>query len=221
MGSQTSTEYSASHMSQLRVPKYDLNSLAVVTVIFNPIKYKSRYELYHKFDEHMSRSGVTLLTIECIFDCPESLGLPLQKFEITREKDPRHLQVRAPSVLWLKENLINIAVKRLPDYIEYVAWLDADIEFQVGSPSNKAKRESFFCLFKYYFSPEKFSFADENSLSFSKRSTELICSSSSSSIRFLRPELICFRYSGKIITIEENNHLTHKQRVIFLFLFSV
>lgn len=154
MGSQTSTEYPTTHMSQLRVPKYDLNNLAVITVVFNPIKYKSRYELYHKFDEHMSRSGVTLLTIECIFECPEALGLPLQKFEITREKDPRHLQVKAPSVLWLKENLINIAVKRLPDYIEYVAWLDADIEFQVSSPSNKAKFEYFFYffLFKYYFS---------------------------------------------------------------------
>ena len=154
MGSQTSTEYPTTHMSQLRVPKYDLNNLAVITVVFNPIKYKSRYELYHKFDEHMSRSGVTLLTIECIFESPEALGLPLQKFEITREKDPRHLQVKAPSVLWLKENLINIAVKSLPDYIEYVAWLDADIEFQVSSPSNKAKSEYFFIcfLFKYYFS---------------------------------------------------------------------
>lgn len=118
-------------MSRLKVPKYDLNSLAVVTVIFNPIKYRSRYELYHKFDEHMSRSGVTLLTVECIFDCSLDLGLPIQKFEITREKDRRHLRIVAPSVLWLKENLINIAMKRLPDFIEYVAWLDADIEFKV------------------------------------------------------------------------------------------
>ncbi len=116
----------------LPVPKYDLNHFAVITVVFNPIKYKSRYELYHKFDEHMSRSGVTLLTVECIFKTSEDSDLPKQKFEITRANDPRHLQIKAPSVLWLKENLINIAVKRLPFYIEYVAWLDADIEFEVS-----------------------------------------------------------------------------------------
>ncbi len=122
---------SKKNSSENSIPKYDLNHFAVITVVFNPIRYRSRYELYHKFDEHMTRSGVTLLTVECIFENDERLSLPQQKFSITREKDPRHLQIKAPSVLWLKENLINIAVKRLPLYIEYVAWLDADIEFDV------------------------------------------------------------------------------------------
>jgi hypothetical protein len=132
MGSHTSKKYGTSHNSRLRVPKYDLNHFGVITVLFNPIKYKSRYELYHKFDEHMTRSGVTLLTVECIFESPGELGLPSQKFEVTRKNDPRHLQITAPSVIWLKENLINIAVKKLPSYVEYVAWLDADIEFEVS-----------------------------------------------------------------------------------------
>ena len=131
MGSLPSKNHQLSRKTLAHVPKYDLNNLAVITVLFNPIKYKSRYELYHKFDEHMSRSGVTLLTVECIFKSSEALGLPLQKFEVTRANDPRHLQITAPSVLWLKENLINIAAKRLPDDIEYIAWLDADIEFEV------------------------------------------------------------------------------------------
>jgi len=125
------TPVSKKSSSKNPVTKYDLNHFAVITVVFNPIKYRSRYELYHKFDEHMTRSGVILLTVECIFEIDERFGLPKQKFEITRPKDPRHLQIKAPSVLWLKENLINIAVKRLPSYIEYVAWLDADIEFEV------------------------------------------------------------------------------------------
>ena len=124
--------------SKIRIPKYDLNHFAVITVIFNPIRYRSRYELYHKFDEHMTRSGVTLLTVECIFENEERLGLPKQKFEITSAKDRRHLQIKAPSVFWLKENLINIAAKRLPSYIEYIAWLDADIEFEVCLESRKA-----------------------------------------------------------------------------------
>ena len=132
MGTQASRKHGSSWSSNIRVPKYDLNHFGVMTVIFNPVKYKSRYELYHKFDEHMTRSGVTLLTVECIFEASELMGLPRQKFELTRENDPRHLQIKAPSVLWLKENLINIAVRRLPAYVEYIAWLDADIEFEVS-----------------------------------------------------------------------------------------
>ena len=138
MGSPMSKKYPFAHMSRLRVPKYDLNNFAVVTVVFNPVKYRSRHELYHKFDEHMSRSGVTLLTVECIFGCPLEFGLPRQRFDVTREKDARHIQIVAPSVLWLKENLINIAMKRLPEYIEYVAWLDADIEFEVRFAAEKS-----------------------------------------------------------------------------------
>ncbi|CAF1610660.1 unnamed protein product [Adineta ricciae] len=113
-----------------RIPEYNLDHFGVITILFNPIKYRSRYEWYHRFDEHMSRSNVTLLTVECIFDCADELDLPQQKFEITSPNDSRHLQIRAPSVLWLKENLINIAVKRLPAFVEYIAWIDCDIEFE-------------------------------------------------------------------------------------------
>jgi len=140
---------SKKHASGNPIPKYDLNHFAVITVIFNPIRYKSRYELYHKFDEHMSRSGVTLLTVECIFDDEERLGLAKQKFEITRSSDPRHLQIRAPSLFWLKENLINIAVQRLPLYIEYVAWLDADIEFEVCFNLISLKKICFFKILAF------------------------------------------------------------------------
>jgi hypothetical protein len=142
MGSHTSKKH------RLNVPKYDLNHFGVITVLFNPIKYKSRYELYHKFDEHMTRSGVTLLTVECIFESSEEFGLPKQKFELTRANDPRHLQIKAPSVMWLKENLINIAVQRLPSYVEYVAWLDADIEFEVSQFSSNSVT---YLLFIYKF----------------------------------------------------------------------
>ncbi|CAF3006613.1 unnamed protein product [Rotaria socialis] len=125
MGTQSSKRSS-------RVPfaKRDYSNFAAITVVFNPIRYRSRYELYRKFSKHMLRSGINLFTIECIFESAEKFGLPKQRFEITHLNDPRHLQIKVPSVIWLKENLINIAVKRLPPSIEYVAWLDADIEFQ-------------------------------------------------------------------------------------------
>ena len=119
--------------SELVTPnrKYDLSQLAVITVIFNPVGYKSRYEHYRRFESHMSQSNVYLLTVECIFSSAPRFGLPQQTFQITRANDPRHLQLVAPSILWIKENLINVAVRRLPEHVQYIAWLDADIEFEV------------------------------------------------------------------------------------------
>ena len=80
----------------------------------------------------MLQSDVTLITVECIFESAERFGLSRQSFEMTQANNPRHLQIVAPSVLWVKENLINVAVKSLPLTFEYIAWIDADIEFDVG-----------------------------------------------------------------------------------------
>lgn len=112
-------------------PSSDTSTFAVITVIFNPIKYQSRYNHYEKFVAHMIESGVHLITVECLFESTSRFNLPKQKFEITRANDPCHIQLRAPSILWLKENLINIAVQQLPPHIEFVSWIDADIEFEV------------------------------------------------------------------------------------------
>ena len=123
-----STSYQSTMSS---AKKYDLSSFAVITVIFNPVGYKSRYNHYRKFEAHMAQSGVQLYTVECIFESTTRFGLPAQKFEVTRAGEHRHIQLRAPSILWMKENLINVAIQRLPSHIEYVAWIDGDIEFEV------------------------------------------------------------------------------------------
>ncbi|CAF4689128.1 unnamed protein product [Rotaria socialis] len=77
----------------------------------------------------MSQSGVFLFTVECVFKSAPLFGLQQQTYEVTQSNNPHQLQLVAPSILWLKENLINIAVKHLPAHIEYIAWIDADIEF--------------------------------------------------------------------------------------------
>lgn len=118
------------------VRKYDLSKFAVITVIFNPVKYKSRYNHYHNFVEHMSQSGVTLYTVECLFESAQRFGLPQQKFEVTHASNRYHIQLIAPSIIWMKENLINVAIKHLPQNIEYVAWIDGDVEFEVCSKKN-------------------------------------------------------------------------------------
>ena len=119
--------------NQFKAPQtYDLSKFAAITVIFNPAQYKNRYEHYHRFASHIEQSGVNLITVECIFESIPRFGLPPQSFQVTNSSHPNHIQIIAPSILWMKENLINIAVQRLPSIIEYVAWLDADIEFDVS-----------------------------------------------------------------------------------------
>ncbi|CAF0933894.1 unnamed protein product [Didymodactylos carnosus] len=109
---------------------HDLSRFAVITVIFNPVHFHTRYELYHRFAKHMADSNVRLFTVECIFHSTRKFGLPEQKFEVTNANNPDHFQFIAPSIIWLKENLINIAVTQLPKHIEYIAWIDADVEFE-------------------------------------------------------------------------------------------
>jgi hypothetical protein len=55
------------------------------------------------------------------------LALRDRHHEITKNK--QHIQLRSPAQLWHKENLLNIAISRLPADWEYVAWIDSDIIF--------------------------------------------------------------------------------------------
>ena len=95
--------------------------LHVVTVINNPMRYYTRYRLYRAFAKMVEDSGATLHTVE--------LALRDRHFEVTSPDNPNHIQLRSPEVLWHKENLINVAIARLPQSAEYVAWVDADVIF--------------------------------------------------------------------------------------------
>jgi hypothetical protein len=102
----------------------DLNNLYVITAIFNPAAYKKRYDLYYQFESHLKKFGINLITIECIYN-----ENPNSEFCVTDSNNPFHIQVRTDHPLWHKENLLNLAISKLPDNWKYVLWLDADIEF--------------------------------------------------------------------------------------------
>jgi hypothetical protein len=69
----------------------------------------------------MADSGANLFTVEvAVGDRP---------FEITSDKDPYNLQLRTRTELWHKENMLNIAVNRLPADWKYVLFIDADVRF--------------------------------------------------------------------------------------------
>jgi hypothetical protein len=93
----------------------------VITMISNPVRYKSRYALYEKFALEMERSGVQLWTAEIAFGDRPHL--------ITESGNPKHLQLRTWDEIWHKENALNLMAQRLPRDWEYLAWIDADISF--------------------------------------------------------------------------------------------
>lgn len=95
--------------------------LHVIAVVSNPIRYKSRYDLYHRFAEKMHKQCVNLYTVECQFG--------ERDFAVTNNSDPKHLQLVTLNEVWHKENMINLGINRLPRDWKYVAWVDADIVF--------------------------------------------------------------------------------------------
>jgi hypothetical protein len=95
--------------------------LDVVAVISNPVRYKSRYNLYRAWEKTIWDAGARLTTVE--------LAYGHRPFEITEPNNCRHVQVRSQHELWHKENLINIGISRLPADARYIAWIDADVNF--------------------------------------------------------------------------------------------
>lgn len=92
--------------------------LDVVAVISNPARFGRRYQLFREFCERMrNEPRVRLTTVELQQGCRPFM---------TDAK----VKLRTDHELWYKENLINIGIEHLPADWRYVAWIDADIEFQ-------------------------------------------------------------------------------------------
>lgn len=100
---------------------YDCDKLWVISVVSNPARFRSRYDLYGRFEDAVFRAGANLITVE--------LALGNRPFEVTDHRDGRHLQLRTTDEIWHKENMINLGVQLLPEDWRYVAWVDADVEF--------------------------------------------------------------------------------------------
>jgi hypothetical protein len=95
--------------------------LGVVSCHFNPCGYRSRLANYTRFQDALKQAPVHLLTVELAFgDAP---------FEI--EPDETELmRVRGWSVMWQKERLLNLGLRKLvDDGFDRLCYLDADILF--------------------------------------------------------------------------------------------
>lgn len=98
--------------------------LHVIAVISNPCNFHRRERLMREFAARMEREPhIKLYIVE--------LAYGDQQFRSTSAKNSRHLQLRAKTPLWHKENMINLGVKYLlPPNWRAMAWIDADIDFE-------------------------------------------------------------------------------------------
>jgi len=100
------------------------DKLHVITVLSNPCQFARRYILAREFIARMEHEENIILYIV-------ELAYGNDAYQVTDSKNKRHLQLRANTPLWHKENMINIGVRKLlPANWKAFAWIDADIEFE-------------------------------------------------------------------------------------------
>jgi len=108
--------------NQIRKPELKTdNILHVVGAISNHVRYHSRYRLYREWLKALEATpNVIVYTVEAAFND--------RHHEVTDAENPRNLQVRTHSPIWIKENLINLGVKHLlPKDWKYLCWSDCDV----------------------------------------------------------------------------------------------
>ena len=110
------------HLSNARrqIKRLDAE-LHIIAVVFNPIRFVSRYNLFDSFRKHAQDAGARLWVVELAFG--------ERPFECAIEGEPQNILFRTDQELWHKEAMINEAVSRLPPDWKYVAWVDADVTF--------------------------------------------------------------------------------------------
>jgi hypothetical protein len=113
----------------------------IVMPFHNPARYSGKLPRFLRAAEAIQRQGYRVAAIEAVE--------PGREPEVPPDAANEVFQVSFPSVLWAKENLINIAVERLPRECSRVAWVDADVLFQNdrwGEEANEALKATCFVV---------------------------------------------------------------------------
>jgi hypothetical protein len=101
------------------------NYLYVVLPYFNYCFFERRKQLFREFVKRLSSHPcIRIVVAEAIEKGEQSQLLP--------EDIPNtlfHLKIETQHRIWLKENLINLAVSYLPTEWKAMAWIDADLTF--------------------------------------------------------------------------------------------
>lgn len=127
--SRSKTYITTPHMlpSPVKVPpreSFHISPLYVILPYFNYCGYHTRKQLFLEFVErYVNTPGIRIIIVE-----GTTKGSPFQLPEFS-EKVYLHIKIELTDRVWIKENMINIAIKNLPSDWYFVAWIDADITF--------------------------------------------------------------------------------------------
>jgi hypothetical protein len=103
---------------------FHIAPLYVILPYFNYCHYESRKKLFLEFIErYISIRNLKIVIVEGTYK-----DTPFQLPEFT-DKIFLHIKVELSDRIWIKENLINIAIRNLPSDWYNVAWIDADLTF--------------------------------------------------------------------------------------------
>jgi hypothetical protein len=103
----------------------DEDFLYVILPYFNYCKFQRRKQLFMEFVERIrSNPRIRIVITECKHATEREFDLPPRIPSVYL-----HLAFVTQDLIWIKENLINLAVQKLPERWKYMAWVDADISF--------------------------------------------------------------------------------------------
>jgi hypothetical protein len=100
--------------------------LWAISAYFNPSRYRTRLANFRAFRAHLD---VPLVVVEAASD---------GRFELGPEDAEILVRIPDADVLWQKERLFNVALRRLPADCRHVAWLDCDIVFAAQDWADRA-----------------------------------------------------------------------------------
>ena len=104
---------------------FQIPYLYVVLPYFNYCQYKTRTKLFLDFIKRIqNKRHLRIIVVE---GTPK--GVPFDLPTFSSDSVFLHIKVELPHRVWVKENLINLAIKNLPKEWYYVAWIDADLTF--------------------------------------------------------------------------------------------
>ncbi len=105
------------------VPDSD-EHLYVILPYFNYCGFQRRRQLFVEFVERIRQEPKIRIIVSEATKCGERYQLPMDMKGVYL-----HLRNEVQNHMWIKENLINLAVRMLPSSWKYMAWIDADITF--------------------------------------------------------------------------------------------